>query len=396
MQRLPNYRNGSVVNLMSSLLEACDGVPHAVSAPGDDAPYAPLPWLDVSKLRDSRNIVLLVIDGLGHDYLSRNALGSRLQQHLAGKLDSVFPPTTAAAITTFMTGMAPQQHGLTGWFTYFRELGDVLAVLPLKSRHGASLGSDGPLDCNTLFHHESVFDRLGRVSYSVSPGFIAHSPFNLSHSGRANVRAYKGLSHCFWRIEQILKESKQHKFVYAYWPELDSLAHAHGIGSHQVAMHFALVDQAFGRFLSAIAGTETSVIVTADHGFIDTDASRCVILADHPELERMLVLPLCGEPRTAYCYLHPGTAHDFEAYVSSELHLQAQLVRSQALIDEGYFGLGKAHPRLAERVGHYTLLLKDNYTIKDWVLGEQPFTHLGVHGGLSDRELEVPLVLVEV
>ena len=30
-----------------------------------------------------------------------------------------------------MTGLAPQAHGLTGWHMYFREIGAVLAVLPL-------------------------------------------------------------------------------------------------------------------------------------------------------------------------------------------------------------------------------------------------------------------------
>ena len=41
----------------------------------------------------------------------------------------MFPPTTAAAVTTLLTATAPQQHAVTGWFLYLRELGTVTAFL---------------------------------------------------------------------------------------------------------------------------------------------------------------------------------------------------------------------------------------------------------------------------
>ena len=52
--------------------------------------------------------------------------------------------------------------------------------------------------------------------------------------------------------------------------------------------------------------------------------------------------------------------------------------------------------RLAERVGDYTLLMKDRYVIKDWLPGEGRFMHVGVHGGLTREELYVPLVVASV
>jgi hypothetical protein len=39
------------------------------------------------------------------------------------------------------------------------------------------------------------------------------------------------------------------------------------------------------------------------------------------------------------------------------------------------------------------LLMRDNYVIKDYLLGEHPFTQVGVHGGLSADELDVPLIV---
>jgi hypothetical protein len=34
-------------------------------------------------------------------------------------------------------------------------------------------------------------------------------------------------------------------------------------------------------------------------------------------------------------------------------------------------------------------------TIKDWLPGEKRHRHIGVHGGLSEDEMRVPLVVVE-
>jgi hypothetical protein len=105
---------------------------------------------------------------------------------------------------------------------------------------------------------------------------------------------------------------------------------------------------------------------------------------------------MAGRPfrrRVAYCYVHPDRRAEFERYVSLHLGDYAELFPSARLIAESYFGIGTPHPRLAERVGDYTLVMKQNYQIKDWLLGESRHVHLGVHGGLSDEEMYVPLVV---
>jgi len=55
------------------------------------------------------------------------------------------------------------------------------------------------------------------------------------------------------------------------------------------------------------------------------------------------------------------------------------------------FGLGEPHPRLEERVGDYTLLMRGSQVIRDWLPQEKPHRQIGVHGGLSAAELQVPL-----
>ena len=383
---LPDYTGGSIVNLLSSI-EAGLGI--------DPALYVPSPQIDVQRLAEARNIVLIVIDGLGYHFLQQQPEHSLLRRHLRGRLTSVFPSTTASAITSFMTGVAPQQHGLTGWFTYFKEIGVVAAPLPFKARYGGASLRDAGVVARSLFAPLPLFDKISARPHIVLPRRIVDSDYTTAHGGNAERCAYVSLKQLFDRLLRIVRGRDERKYVYAYWPEFDSLAHAHGVGSAPVAAHFGEIDAAFARFISAIEGSSTTVVVTADHGFIDSAPQQMTLLEDHPALAETLALPLCGEPRVAFCYVHAHKCERFENYVIDELGERATLFRSEDLVQQGFFGLGEPHSHLRERIGHYTLIMKQNYVIKDWLLGERRYVHVGVHGGVSEQEMHVPLIIID-
>lgn len=380
---LPDYRAGSIVNLMASIREALGGPP---------GPYPALAALPPAALQERRNIVLVVIDGLGERFLRRAGPRTALATHLRGSMTSVFPSTTATAVTAFLTGVAPQQHGLVGWFTYLREVGSLVAVLPFRSRCGANLRRSG-IDPARIFSAPPFFDALPVQSFAVSPKEITHSDFNVLHTGKAERRGYGSHLDMFEEIRGIVTSGRRPQYVYAYYAELDALAHVFGIDSPQVAGLLAALDQAFRRFLNSIAGSDTTVIVTADHGFTDVHPENTIDLDRHPAFADTLVLPLSGERRVAFCYVHPHRRQDFEDYVRGPLGHCAVAYPSAKLLEWGWFGLGPAHPRLPERLGHYTLLMKDGYAIKDWILGERRHLHIGHHGGMTSDEMLVPLIV---
>jgi hypothetical protein len=319
-----------------------------------------------------------------------------LLRQLKARLTSVFPSTTATAVTSFLTGVGPQQHALSGWTAWLPELGSVAATLRFRPRHGGEPYSKSGVAPRSVFTAEPVFDRLAVKSYVVSPEKIIHSDYNVAHCGTAERRPYTELPGLFSTLAEIVRSGNERSFVHAYTYELDAAAHTFGSGSPEVHDTFRRIDAAFTRFLQEIAGSDTLVIATADHGFTDSAPAACIELADHPQLAETLMLPLCGERRVAYCYVHPGRDGAFEHYVQTRLSNCASLFRSADLIARGWFGLGPLNPRLAERVGHYTLVMKDDYTIKDWLLGEQRHLTLGVHGGVSAAEMHVPLIVAAV
>jgi predicted AlkP superfamily pyrophosphatase or phosphodiesterase len=380
---LPDYAGGSIVNLMQSIATACGGRYRQ---------YPQLATATAASLARARHIVLLLIDGLGLRTLARHAAVSpHLQRHLLGSMTSVFPSTTASAVTTVMTGLAPAQHGLTGWHMYMAEINETLAVLPLTPRLGlpSLLPDELP---PRLFDHPSLFQTLDRESWVVAPQSIAGSAFNSWHSRGAQTTAYSSLPEMFSCLAGLLQETARSRYVYAYYPDLDSYSHHYGTDSRQAQQTLAAFDALFGDLLRQLRGSNTWVLVTADHGFVDSPPRRVISLDDHPQLAALLLRPLCGERRVAYCYVEQENRPAFEAYVRRHLARAAHLYDSDRLIAAGWFGPRPYHPRLASRVGDYTLVMKDNWTIKDWLPGERRFSMLGVHGGISASEMRVPLV----
>ena len=197
-------------------------------------------------------------------------------------------------------------------------------------------------------------------------------------------------------IAGAIKRARKSTFVYAYWPGLDSIGHVHGMESPQAWTHLLEIERQLERLVARIKGHDTLLLVCADHGQVDRDPGRVFDLDRYPQLADCLRLPLCGEPRAAYCYLKPDCAARFERLCSDHLAADFSLHESGELIRSGLFGLHRPHPRLHERIGDYTLIARGNAVIHQRILDEKPFRQIGVHGGLSSAELMVPLCRFEV
>ena len=276
---------------------------------------------------------------------------------------------------------------------YFREIGAIVAPLPFRVRTGRHSLREAGVTPETLLGLIPLFDRLPLPCHVVSPKHIVHSDFNVALSGKAQRHGYETLEEMFALIAGILRSDAPRSYVHAYWPQLDSLAHEHGIHSEPVATAFASLDAGFARLLDVARSSDSLVVATADHGFIDTTAEQTIDLDDHPELRETLLLPLCGESRTAYAYVRAGREAQFEDTVRERLGGRVLLLRSEEVVRQGWLGPGEAHPALRDRLGDFVLLPRGQAILRDWLKGEERHTHIGVHGGLTEAEMIVPLVV---
>ena len=285
---LPNYRDGSIVNLMQSILAGLD-------APGDGGVHGHLADLAPEEIADARHVVLLVIDGLGQAQLDSGPAPA-LRASLRGTMTSVFPSTTASAVTTFLTGLAPVEHALTGWFMWLRELDSVVAPLPFTTRAGgtdlASLGVS-PAD---VFIGPNVFERVRADCHAVQPADLVDSAYSRAHTRGAAPRGFEGLDALVDSILDTIRHARRRTYVSAYWPVLDTLSHEFGASGARARRHLAMIDMHFERLRAALAGSGTLLVVTADHGFVDIRPESRLDADLIPGFAPMLARPLCGEP----------------------------------------------------------------------------------------------------
>ncbi len=388
---LPNYKNGSIVNLMSSIARAYE----------KKHPYNPLSLLPPKNLKNSRSIVLIIFDGLGFEWLMKNGANTILKENLKGKMTSVFPATTAAAETAFLTGLPPQQHGLTGWNMNLKEIGAVSMILrslprfePLKngvpfSRWGIKIAD--------IVDVQNFFDNLKTETFNIRPDFHFNpDDFIKAVAGKSKLLSYHALDEFFGQIKKAVKSRGRKKYIYAYWPEPDTIGHKYGINSQKAKKHLKLLDKKLRKFVKEIKGAQTTVIITGDHGMIDVPKNKIIRLEKHPKLKDCLSLPLCGDSRTIYCYVRPSKTKFFENYVKTKLKNCCRLYKSEELIKKNYFGLFKPNKKLAFRVGDYTIIMKNNYKMKDLLIHQKDNKHISNHSGLSSQEMLVPLVIINV
>ncbi len=377
----PDYNGGSIVNLISTLYDNF----------GSNHSY---PVLEKDKHFDiNRDVILLIIDGLGYNFFTQRCKEAQIYKHLHCKLTTVFPSTTAAAMTCFYLGYPVQQHALTGWFFYLKEFGCALKSIPFST-------ISGDIDMSKWSSFEEItglspkYSLLDVSTYLIQPFNFKDSSYTQYVSIGAKVLFFKSMSDMFNKLELIRKiKTKKRKFLIAYWTGFDAISHQHGPSHSKALEHIKKLSNKVLEFLNSSKETNFTLIVTSDHGFLDTPSESLIRLENHPELDECLSHPLCGEARLAYCYVRHGYAKKFINYINSKLDKYCECRESKKLVSENYFGLGKPNPKIEHRIGDFVLIMKKNYIIRGKLMGEEQKILKGNHGGVSPDEMYVPLLI---
>lgn len=379
----PDYKQGSIVNLMSSILYGFNSRSN----------YRQLDAKLTKEIRESGNVILLVLDGLGVDSVKRLGKDSFLRKHFVREITTVFPATTVSAITTFLSGLPPQQSGLMAWHTYFKNPDDVCLPLLMITREGGKVAASK----KKLLFPDNVFDKLDAKTHVVSPKKIYKTTFNKYLCGRSHAWKYNTFGGLTNKVAKIVKtRARKRQYIYAYWPGFDDFSHYYGKEHAKSRQQLRFIDEGLQKFAKRIKNTNTLLLITADHGLITSSRRRTFFINKYPLLMQCLSQYLSGEPRALFCHVLPHKRQQFENYVKRHLGKYCTLHKSKELFEKNFFGLGKPHPELKERIADYILLLKENYVFRDSVDGHEPTFLRGHHGGVSREEMKVPLIKVKL
>jgi hypothetical protein len=354
--------------------------------------FADLPGHILSLAADgAERIALVLIDAFGRTFLERHAEHPLLRRMEITPVESMFPSTTTAHLTTLYTTLPVGEHGLYEWNVYEPALDAVILPLPfVRARR-----EDGPLGLppRHLVPGPTLFERLaaaGTACTALQPKPIARSRYGDAALRGARVVAFDGLAGGTAGLRAALAAPG---FTYLYWDGVDFTGHMAGPSSaaFDEAARGALdmIDAAIG---DAPAGTR--LLVTADHGQVDVDPARVDALdALWPELvehlrrdDRDRPLPPAGSARDCFLHVRSGHAHEVAAALADRLEDRAEVRLVDELVAEGLFGA--AGPRLRTRLGDVCVLPANGRMA--WLAAfPGPERHFrGHHGGLTAAERE--------
>jgi hypothetical protein len=357
---LPDYTGANVRGIVPALLGPAS---------------APKPsWLPASA-RDAKQVVLLVLDGLGWEQLQeRAALAPALSTMVGGPVTTVAPSTTSTALTSITTGLTPGEHGLVGY--RIDVSGDVMNVLRWHTASGDVRRSVEPRRMQQF----SPF--LGESVPVVSRAELEGTAFTEAHLRGSRPFGWRSASSIPVVVEQLLRAGEP--FVYAYYDGIDKIAHERGFGPFYDA-ELRMADRLVADLL-AVLPPGAVLLVTADHGQVQVGER---IVAPHADVLR-LVRHQSGEGRFRWLHARPG-AHEELLAAARELHGDVAWVHSRVeLVEAGWFG-AVVSPPVAVRYGDVALVPHAPISFDD-PDDSGPFTLECRHGSLTSAEMLVPLL----
>jgi len=356
---VPRFGGDCVTGLIPGLLEP------------DRFHFAALP----DGVVEARAAVVLVIDGLGWNQLrERSRTAPVLSEMVGGPVTTVAPSTTAAALTSIVTGAPPGEHGVVGY--RIDVAGQVLNTLRWSTPRGDARSSIVP----EKFQVIEPF--LGQCPVVVQNATFASSGFTRTH--------LQGVRHSGWRtLPTLAVEVRQalsagEPFVYAYYDGIDKIAHEFGFGEHYDA-ELAAVDRLVTELMMSLP-RDAALIVTADHGQVDCSAGKI-------ELDvavKRLVDRQSGEARFRWLHARPGCSRELlDTALGAHGH-QAWVRSVDQVVDDEWFG-----PLVTEaaraRLGDVALVAKHANWFVDPADGGR-ITLIGRHGSLTSDEMLVPML----
>jgi Type I phosphodiesterase / nucleotide pyrophosphatase len=366
---LPDYEGACIANVVPALF-----ADHHSDGAGRD-------WLPPA-VQHARQLVLLVVDGLGWEQLrARSALAPTLSAAagIERAITSVAPTTTACALTSITTGRRPCDHGLLG---YRLALGDeILNVLRWTIGSGRARDVRRTVPART-FQPCPSFSSAPRPVPVVSKDEFGGTGFTAAHLGNSTLHGYKVLSSLPIEVGRLMRDGEP--FVYAYYDGIDKVAHGNGLGELYDA-ELRAVDRLVGDIAAELPAGAV-LVVTADHGQIDVGPRVELLGSEIMSSVRFM----SGEGRFRWLHAKTGAASDLHQATSERYADTTWVLHRDELVEDGMFG-GPLTDELIGRLGDVALIPHAPIAFVDPAdTGESRLQSR--HGSLTPDEMLVPLV----
>lgn len=365
---------------------------------------------------DIRRVVLVVFDALGYLQLLEamradpTLIFHRLAQ--AGSLlpiSSTFPSTTCTALTTLWTGCAPAAHGSLAFEVWLREFGVAASILffwPAHYHHRDALLGWG-LDLETFIPVPGLAQQLaeqGVVTHALIDKSYASSAFTrMTQRGVRATDGFISVGDMWLNLARALAQYRDDKLLFVlYCGTVDGITHQYSPADPSWTLELRsmarMLEEGFLAQLTPAQRQGTLLLITADHGGVDTPLKDAIQIKHHPDLRDALRIQPLGESRTPFLYARPDSLDRVRRYMQERLGRSFVTWTRQQVLDSGLLGSGPLSPGLLyretpHRLGDLVAVARGNRFMS------QDDHHLkmkGRHGGLSATEMLVPLLAVRL
>jgi hypothetical protein len=326
--------------------------------------------------------VLILIDGMGQDAIDKYGdqfpIFDELKQ--VKKLYTNFPSTTATSLSTLGTGVLPGVHGMLGY---------TVRVPRSDNRLLNALKWDERVDPVMWQKVPTLFERA--VLAGVSVTHVAAKRYEGSGFTQAALRGAKyvganGVDEMATAVSAALKP--QPSFVYTYLNTLDSAGHSDGVGSDKWLTALQQVSE-FITKVTQLAPAGTRIWVTSDHGMVNS-TEQIILGQDNKLLENVTLIG--GEPRARHIYIKEGAASETIAQWQEFFGSKVRVLSKDTAIKDGLFGpvvTEDSHDRLGDLIA----IANNDVILVDPARVREETSMVGHHGGVTDIEVEIPLLL---
>lgn len=374
---MPNYEH-SILNTITSILKYY----------GVKSNHNSLESLDKFLETKHRNVVLLILDGMGEHILNKLSPNGFFVKHKIDLVTSVYPSTTTAALTTYYSGKPPYESGWIAWSQYFKEYGRAIDMLSHKESYKGDSIADARINVfKELVNYESVFSKIEKASnipaYEIMP----------SYSDRRSNRTIKADS-----VDEILDNIKMlcevpnEKFILAYCDNPDGILHKYGSSSNEAKEFIQNTENKIQELCSKL-DDDTILIISADHGHKDIE--NIYTLLDYPKIQECLIMPPSLESRSLTFWVKENMRNVFEDEFNKIFGNEFWLMTKEEFLDKHFLGFGIKHPKIDDFLGNYIALSTNSSIIRlETYLAEGKKVKKSTHCGLSKEEMEVPLIVI--
>ena len=375
----PNYEQ-SILNTVATLFDYYNVT----------TPYKPLPMLQQTLQKNYEHVILLICDGLGTQALKQNLDDNAfLRTHVVETLTSVCPSTTTAAMTSYQSGLSPNEHGWLGWSLYFKEFGRTIdTFLNTDSYSGEKIGTLNA--AQHLMNYEHMLDKIAHATQHKVKTYMVQANY-LSYNGKSEKIGIASFDELCASLKNIANKN-ENSFTFAYWNEPDKTMHNVGCSATETKVIIETLNAKI-KYLSEQL-ENTLLLISADHGMLNM--KKTIALNEIKELDECLSMPPFIETRFLSLFIKPGYHQRFKQRFESYFNTSFILLTNEEARQLQIFGYGVMHPKTSDFIGDFIAIAISDIMIDYVTLNKAKKLELtGMHAGLTEEEMLVPLIMIE-